>query len=197
MDLVLFMETGIFNWLIMPLLIFIARLCDMSLGTLRLVFIAKGQKLWAPLIGFFEVLIWLIVVRQIITSMDNPVWMIAYAGGFAAGTYLGMYFSEKIKIGEVLFRIITKLDSKNLIKELKGKGFGITMSRSADQKDKSTIIYTVVHVRDIQKVGDVIMKHNPKAFYTIEDVRKVSSGVFPQKPTPTHSIFNPIRRKGK
>ncbi|MCF7799062.1 DUF2179 domain-containing protein [Candidatus Woesearchaeota archaeon] len=197
MDITLFMETGLFNWLIMPILIFIARLLDMSLGTLRVIFISKGQKFWAPLIGFFEVLIWLVVVRQIITSMNNPLWAIAYAGGFAAGTYIGILFSEKINIGEVLFRIITKKDSDKLIQELKESGFGITVSKSADKKDKATIIHTVVHTRDVKKVGKLIIKHNPKAFYTIEDVKKVSAGVFPPKSAATHNIFNPLRRTGK
>ncbi len=197
MDITLFMQTGLFNWLIMPLLIFLARILDMSLGTLRVVFISKGLKNLAPFVGFFEVLIWLTVVRQIITSMNNFLWVIAYAAGFAAGTYLGIYFSEKIKIGEVLFRIITKKDSSRLVAKLRKEGFGVTISKSSERKNKATIIYLVVHVRDLKQVGEYIVKYNPTAFYTIEDVKKVSKGVFPRRPSPTHNLFNPLKRKGK
>jgi uncharacterized protein YebE (UPF0316 family) len=197
MDITLFMQSDLFNWVVMPLLIFVARILDMSLGTLRFVLISKSKKKWAPIVGFFEVFIWLIVVRQIITEMNNPLWMVAYAAGYAMGTYIGMLVSERLNIGEVLFRIIVKKDSTPLVTELKENGFGVTIVESAEKENKSNIIFTVIHCRDIKKVGDMVIKHHPNAFFTIEDVRKVSAGVFVPKPANNNVLLNSLKRKGK
>ena len=100
-----------FNWIILPLLIFISRLADVSLATLRHIFISKGFKALVPILGFFEVLIWLIAIRQIFNSVDSVVCYIAWAAGFSAGTYLGMYIEEKLALGMQIIRIITNDDT--------------------------------------------------------------------------------------
>lgn len=92
------MNFDYFNWIILPLLIFVSRLADVSLATLRHIFVSKGYKTLVPILGFFEVLIWLIAIRQIFNNVDNIACYLAWAGGFSAGTYLGMYLEEKIAI---------------------------------------------------------------------------------------------------
>ena len=192
-----FMQTPIFNWIIMPLIIFFARIIDMTLGTIRVVMIAKGMKKYAPLIGFFEVFVWLIVVRQVITSIDNLVWMIAYAGGFSAGTYIGMIISDKIKTGFVLFRIITKKNCDDLLESLQKKNYRLIVN-SNDKDNTVSIITTIVPAKDSEYVGKLIIKNNPKAFYTVENVSKVSEGVHvPAHITSTHNWKFPFRRQGK
>lgn len=197
MDLNLFMQSGAFNWVIMPLLIFLARIIDMTLGTIRIIFVARGQKYLAPIIGFFEVFIWLLVVRQIITSMDNFLWMIAYAAGFAMGTYLGLVISERLSVSNVLFRIIVKKFKPKLVKELREKGHGVTVVNAADKKNPSKIIYTLVHTSDINEVAEIIEQYNPRAFYSVEDIRRVSEGVFPHKSNLISLGGHNGRRKGK
>ncbi len=185
----------------MPLLIVISRIFDVSLGTLRVVFIAKGLKKWAPLVGFFEVLIWIIVIRQLFSAFENPIWYVAYAAGFALGTYLGIYMSEKFSTGEVLVRVITHHNTTILLKDLREKGFGVTAVDSQDGIAKTKVIFTVIPEKFLKEVIKTIKSANPKAFYTIESIRRVNEGIFPahKKREPILAIAGLINgfRKGK
>src|SRR3954467_8409400 len=103
-----FLESDLFRWVLMPLLIFLARMCDVTLGTLRNVFISKGLRRVVPVLGFFEVLIWLISIRQIMKYLDNPMCYLGFAGGFSMGTYVGMLVERKLALGMQVLRIITE-----------------------------------------------------------------------------------------
>src|SRR5438132_13970522 len=94
-----FLNSEVFRWFILPLLIFIARMSDVTLGTLRNVFISKGLRKVVPLVGFFEVTIWLISIKQIMQHLDNPLCYIAFAAGFAMGTYVGLFVERRLAIG--------------------------------------------------------------------------------------------------
>ncbi|MDD1715849.1 MAG: DUF5698 domain-containing protein, partial [Methanolinea sp.] len=115
----------LFAWVILPLLIFLARICDVSMGTLRVIFIAKGLKKIAPVIGFFEVIIWLLAIGQVMQNISNVASYVAYGGGFAAGTYLGMRVEERLSIGTVVVRVITNRDPGDLISDLRTSGYGV------------------------------------------------------------------------
>ena len=86
-----FYEGATFTYFVLPFLIFIARICDVSIGTIRIVMVAKGQKIIAPILGFFEVLIWLLAISRIFENLDNWVCYFAYGAGFATGNYVGMF----------------------------------------------------------------------------------------------------------
>ena len=103
-----------YNWITLPLIIFFSRICDVSLGTLRHVFISKGFRKIVPLLGFFEVLIWIIVVAQVMKNLNNVACYLAWAGGFATGTYVGLWIEEKLALGLQVVRIITNQDSSEL-----------------------------------------------------------------------------------
>lgn len=109
-----------------PLVIFLARICDVSLGTLRILFVSKGMRLRAAVLGFLEVLIWIIVVAQLFQHLNNWLNFIAFAGGFAVGTYLGMYIENKLKVGTLIMRVITAKPAEELANELKEAGFRLT-----------------------------------------------------------------------
>ena len=194
------LQSGFFNWVAMPILIIIARILDVSMGTIRVVMITKGMKYWATLIGFFEVLIWIVAIRQIFVNVDNPLWLVAYAVGFALGTYIGIQISERLSINDVLVRVITKKDAKELIVALKEKGYGFTIVDSAGKKSKGKVIFSVVHSSQLTDVIKTIRKYNPKAFFTIEDVRKVNEGQFKKVDTSRNRLLKGIIRpfrKGK
>jgi len=112
-------ETEIFTWILLPILIFFARVGDVSLGTIRIIFISKGIKYLAPLIGFFEILIWLVAISQIMQNLTNIYYYIFYAGGFATGNLVGIIIEEKLSIGTVAIRIITRKDAEELTNALK------------------------------------------------------------------------------
>ncbi|MBU1974935.1 MAG: DUF2179 domain-containing protein, partial [Nanoarchaeota archaeon] len=166
-------STEIWAWVIIPLLIFIARILDVSIGTIRVILISKGVKWLAPILGFFEVLIWLMAIKQILTNISNFMGYLAYGAGFAAGTYIGMLLEEKIRIGKVVVRVITRTEAKDVVETLRAANYPVTTMKAQGRHGPVTVIFTVVKRETVQRVIDIIHKFNPRAFYTIEDVRYV------------------------
>ena len=119
MEDTILLNSAFYAWLILPLLIFLARVADVSIGTIRLIFISRGLKYLAPLVGFFEILIWLLAIGQIMKNLSNPACYIAYAGGFAMGNFVGMWTAERLSLGVVLIRVVTKKDATELVECLK------------------------------------------------------------------------------
>ncbi len=173
-------DSPIFVWVILPLLIFLSRIADQSIGTMRLIFVSKGYKLYAPLLGFFEVIIWLIAVGQIFKQLDNALYYIAYGAGFAAGNYVGIILEERISLGTVVVRIIPKKDTSQLIDYLREKNYGITMMDAVGGRGPVQVILTIIPRKRVKELVNIINTYNPNAFYSIEEVRSVSNGVIPQ-----------------
>jgi uncharacterized protein YebE (UPF0316 family) len=163
-----------YDYLILPLFIFIARILDVSMGTVRVIFITRGFRIIAPLIGFFEILIWLMAAGQIFNDMSNWVIYIAYAGGFAAGTYIGIRIEEKLSVGKVMVRIISHKDPKPLIERLKKEEYTITMTQGQGAKGEVKIILTIIDRKYLKEVIEIIKEFNPHAFYSVEDMRFVN-----------------------
>jgi uncharacterized protein YebE (UPF0316 family) len=178
---VTFFESDLFRWVIIPLLIFGARILDVSLQTMRIIFISKGRKLLAPLLGFFEVMIWLMAIAQIMHNLTNPLYYFAYGFGFAMGTYVGLRIEERLAIGVVLLRIITQTDASPLVACLRADEFGVTCIDAEGKSGKVKIIFIVVDRRDLTRIIDMVRRHNPRAFYSVEDVRSASRGFFPAR----------------
>ena len=177
-----FFDSALFTYGLLPLLIFISRIMDVSIGTIRIVMVSKGQKLWAPILGFFEVFIWLIAMAKIFENLDNWVCYFAYAGGFATGNYAGLKLEEKLAVGVVRIQIITRKEAQNLIDKLKSSGYGITHHNAHGGSEQVSIIYSIIKRSELPKIEKIIKEYNPKAFFTIEDVKFASQGIFPMKP---------------
>jgi len=137
-------HADLFAWVILPLLIFCARICDVTLGTIRVIFISKGIKYLAPLIGFFEVIIWLLAIGQIMNNLTNFVAYIAYGAGFASGTFIGMLIEEKISIGLVSVRIITKEDPAELLQYLRAQNYGVTSIDGEGGSGRVKMVFTII-----------------------------------------------------
>ena len=127
-------DSGVFNWIILPLLIFCARILDVSLGTIRISFVSKGLKYLASLIGFVEVIIWLLAIRVIMQNLNNAVCYIAYGAGFAMGTFIGLQIEKKLALGNAIIRIVTQKDATELINSLRSQGFGVTSIDAVGEK---------------------------------------------------------------
>ncbi|HPX73155.1 MAG: hypothetical protein BWY93_00821 [Euryarchaeota archaeon ADurb.BinA087] len=174
-------SSDFFAWVILPLLIFFFRICDVSLGTIRVIFIAKGLKYIAPVIGFFEVIIWLLAIGQVMNNISNVACYIAYGGGFAAGTLLGMTVEERLSIGTVVVRVISNEDITGLLSFLRAHSFGVTIADGEGSKGKVKIILSVIKRQDLEEVVRGIQHHLPGTFYSIEEIKSVAEGVFPEK----------------
>lgn len=165
------------NWFIyglLPGLIFISRVTDVTLDTLRIVFISRGNKVVAPILGFFEILIWLVAITRIMENLDNVTTYFAYALGFAVGNYVGLLVEEKLAMGTQLIQIITATDASLLIEKLREKGFGATAIDAVGKNGAVHVIFVIARRKIIHQVIGIINHFNPKAFYSIEDVRSVN-----------------------
>jgi uncharacterized protein YebE (UPF0316 family) len=195
-----FFDSTLFSYGIMPLLIFLARICDVSIGTLRIIFVSKGKKYIAPFLGFFEVLIWIIAISKIMQNLDNYVNYVAYAAGFATGNYVGMIIEEKLAMGIQIIRIFTDREGLELVRSLNINGYGATSIEAQGAKGKVNLIYTIIQRNELHKVLDIINRFDSKTFFTIEDVKVANEGIFlPKKQNIWNPFENIIRqwRKGK
>lgn len=172
-----FPDTDLFNYVILPIVIFCARICDVTFGTFRIVMVSKGQKLLAPLLGFFEVLIWIIVIGNVMQNIDNWICIIAYASGFATGNYIGLLIEEKVAMGIVKIQIITTKPALELIQKLKDAGYGVTHHEAEGALGRVNILHSILNRHEISTVVNLIVQYNPNAFYSIEDVKYVSKDV--------------------
>ena len=167
-----------------PLFIFFARILDVSLGTIRIMFVSKGYRGKATLLGFVEVLIWIIIVAQIFQNLDNWMNYIAYAGGFATGTFIGMYIEEKMKMGIQMFRIIVGQGSEVFLEKLKEANFRVTSANGEGKYGPVKIVFTIAKRKRWQELAGIVNEFAPNAFYSVEDVKHVSQmdeEVKPQK----------------
>ena len=164
---------------LIPLLIFFARICDVSIGTIRIISVSRGMKLMAAVLGFFEVLIWLFAIEQIIQNLTNMYTYLAFAAGYAAGTYMGIFIEEKISMGVLMMRIITRKEGKPLADALRGAGFGVTRLSGSGAHGPVNILFTVIKRKDFKKVSDLVKILHPDAFYTAEEVKSIHSPPFP------------------
>ncbi|HPY96945.1 MAG TPA: DUF5698 domain-containing protein [Candidatus Cloacimonadota bacterium] len=168
----------LYTYLLLPLLIVMARVMDVSLGTLRIILISKGLKKLAPVIGFFEVFIWIIVVNKIITGVSHPITYFAYALGYALGTYVGLYIDGKLSLGKVMIRIISKDDPHVLGELLRASNIGATAVKAEGRDGEVTILLSIVNRKELNKVLKRLNEFNPNIFYTVEDIHTVNKGFF-------------------
>ncbi len=190
----------VYPYIILPILIFLARITDVTVGTLRILFISKGYRFIAPLLGFIEVLIWITAMKEIMQNLSNVVTYIAYAGGFAMGNFIGMIVENKLSLGLVAVRVITD-NATEIAQALDKKNYGITVLEGEGNEGKKVkIIFSILNRKHLDDVLGIIKEYNPMAFYSVEDIRTVSdTGIFPLQQSRREKLFKMFRphRKGK
>ena len=190
-----FLDSNLYIWVVLPLMVFFARLVDVTLGTLRIIFISRGKRNLAPILGFVEVFIWITIVSQIVNHAHNLLAYVAYAAGFAAGAYFGMYIEGRLAIGTQIIRIIIQNQSVELTDNLHIAGYGVTSVDGKGANGPVKLIYTLVPRRNLEEVLSIIHRTHPKAFLSIEDVSSTQEGVFPIPPTAQSGLFFPRKFK--
>ncbi len=157
-----------------PIFIYFARILDVSIGTIRIMFVSRGLRSKASLLGFVEVLIWIIVVAQIIQNLENWVNYVAYAAGFATGNFAGMWIEERMKMGTQVFQIITNKDSDKLFDKLRDADFRVTAVDAVGKFGPVKIIFTVAKRKRWSELNELISVYAPESFLSVEDVRYTS-----------------------
>ncbi|GAB4239296.1 MAG: DUF2179 domain-containing protein [Acidobacteriota bacterium] len=163
--------------IVFPVLIFLARVCDVTLGTLRMVAVSREQKAVAAVLGFFEVLIWLTAVSYILQHLTTVINYFAYAGGFATGNYLGLKIEEKLALGVLQVTIITNRDARPLIEELRREDFGLTSVSAMGATGRVRMVITVVRRRDLERLRQLVQRSHPNAFMTVQSIREASKPI--------------------
>jgi uncharacterized protein YebE (UPF0316 family) len=158
------------------LLIFCLRLTDVTLGTLRILMTMRGRKLLAALIGFVEVTIFVVAISQVVRNIGNIWNVLGYAGGFAAGTLVGMTIEEHMALGWTVVRIISSDLSKRVPEVLREAGFAVTEMSGQGMHGAVEIYEAVVRRADLPKVLQMIDQVDGKAFITVEEPRRVYRG---------------------
>lgn len=187
----------LFDYLLMPLLIFLARVVDVSINTLRIMFVLNGKKTIAPILGFFEALIWLLAIGQIFQNINNPMSYVAYAGGYAMGTYVGMVIEERLALGRVLVRVITPEPLPELVEYMKEKEFRFTSVGAEGRYGKVILMFTVIKREMLKSFISKLKESHEKAFYTIESVKRISEddlNIMENRPRFTTRLKNLLRK---
>ena len=153
------------------LLIIVARIADVSMGTLRVAFIARGRKFLAATCGFFEVLIWITVVSRVLSGDRHLATYIAYAVGFTLGTLVGMFIEEHLAVGWSLVRVITHKPVADFMQQLSAAGFGVTQQDALGTRGPVRVLVTLMPRKRVDQIRALIHTFDPEAFYTVEDVR--------------------------
>lgn len=164
---------------LIPILIFAAEVCVVTLGTLRIIFVSRGQKILAPALGFFESFIWLVAISQIMRDRADWTCFIAFGLGFALGNYLGICVEQRLALGTVIVRIITHRDADDLISRLRGANFGVTAVEGRGATGTVQIVITVAKRRQLPKITSLIETHHPSAFFSVHELQSASEGIFP------------------
>lgn len=192
-------NTAWFAWVVLPLLIFVSRICDVTIGTTRVIFVTRGYKYLAAAAGFFEVLIWIVVMGQVMQNLSNPACYIAYAAGFATGNYVGIRLAEKMSLGFVLVRVLFNQNVDILLESIRNAGFGVTSFDGHGAYGPVKEIFSVVSRRQVADYLELIKNFEPNAFYLIEEIGTVSKDYPISKKRMFDGLLSGFRpfRKGK
>jgi uncharacterized protein YebE (UPF0316 family) len=174
---------------LLPLVIFLAEMCVVTLNTLRTIFVSRGNKVLAPLLGFFEVLIWLFAITKVMQNLDKATCAIAFALGFTLGNFLGLLIEKKLALGMAIVRIITNRPAQALIDQLRVAQFCVTSVEGRGATGPVQIVMTVVKRRQLEEVFDLIEAHHPGAFYAVDELQSAIDGVFPERKSGAISVL--------
>jgi uncharacterized protein YebE (UPF0316 family) len=165
-------------WMILgnALMIFCLRLVDVSLGTVRLIMIGRGQRKIAPLLGFVEVTIWVLAISQVITNLDNIINIFGYSGGFAAGTLVGMWIEDKLPLGHVGISIISTTQGQKIARKLRQADYGVTELIGSGRSGNVNLATTIVPRKDVKDVFQLVNQTDPRSFIAVDDMKVVKRG---------------------
>ncbi|MDX1468599.1 MAG: DUF5698 domain-containing protein [Acidimicrobiia bacterium] len=153
--------------------IFFLRAIDVGIATVRIVLLGRGRRTTAAALGFFESLIWVIAVSRVLSGLDDPWRMVAFAAGFAAGTYVGSLVEEWLAIGQSLLRVVAPIETDEVAPLLREKGFGATVFNGGGMEGDVRLTLAVIPRRKVGAAVALIQQSNPEAFVTIDQTASV------------------------
>jgi uncharacterized protein YebE (UPF0316 family) len=157
-------------------LIFLLRVMDMSLDTLRVLMVMRGRKAIAWVLGFFQALIFIVAISSVLKNLDNPLNIIGYAAGFATGNVVGMWIEEKLAIGHIHLNVVSSRLGAAIAERMRTEGFAVTEIPARGKDGMVTLLNISVLRKNVDQVHRLVNQVDPSAFVTAEDVRPVRRG---------------------
>ncbi|MCZ6529926.1 MAG: DUF5698 domain-containing protein [Chloroflexi bacterium] len=161
---------------LLPILIFFIRVTDMSLDTMRVLFVVRGRRAQAWVVGFLQSALWVIAVASVLSHLDNLLNVLAYAAGFATGNVVGMRIEERLAIGHSHLRVISPQRGEAVAAAVRAAGYAVTELSGRGKDGTVSILTTSVRRRDIDPVRSEVLQADPDAFMTLSDVRPLHRG---------------------
>ncbi len=182
----------------LPLFIFAAEVCVVTLCTLRTIFVARGMKVLAPVLGFFEVSLWLFAIGEVMKNLNDVTCSLAFATGFMLGTYLGIVIEQMLAIGSVCVRTVTNKDTSALVSRLREAGYGVTCMDAQGALGPVQVVFLVVPRKDLAEVVGILKGFDANIFYSVDPLQAASAGVAPsaRRGWPGLVPLFPLRRAG-
>ena len=160
------------------LLIFFARLADVSLATFRMIMVIRGKRIIAACIGFVEATIYILAVGKVLSAMNNPLNILAYALDFDTGKYVGIFLEEKMALGSIIVQVILEHEVTELVEKLRDNGFGVTVVEGCGKEGIRHLLNVTLQRKNLSKLYNVIDNHDKNAFVTVTDARAIRGGYF-------------------
>lgn len=158
------------------LFVFVARILDVSLSTIRILMLTRGKRLLAAFLGFFEVTIYITALSQVVGNLDNPVKILVYALGFSTGTMIGGFLEEKLAVGHTFIELVPKIHGTELVIALREENFGVTVLEGQGRTGPRNILTIILRRKDLNRFKTVVDQVDPDAFYAILDARSTKGG---------------------
>lgn len=163
-----------------PLVVFLLRVTDVSMATLRMLLTMRNRRFLAPLIGFFEVLIWVVAIGIVVQHLRSPLHVVGYAGGFATGSFVGLLLEERLALGLATIRTVVRSRGAELSAELREAGFGVTEMPGQGREGPVEVLYSVLPRRQVPPALELIDRAAPESFVVVDEPRRVRNGwLFP------------------
>lgn len=164
-------------WLV-ALIIFFARVCDMALDTVRVLFVVRGRKGLAWVLGVAQALIFVVAISSVLSGPLNVISVLAYSIGFATGNVIGMMIEERLAVGHIQLTIISPTRGSAITEQMRATGYAVTEIFGRGKSGTVTILHVGVKRKEVSDVETLILEVDPQAFITMEDVRTVRRGFY-------------------
>ena len=164
------------------LLVFAARIADVSLSTVRTLMLMRGHKIFAGTIGFVEILIYITALRYVFNTLDDWFSLVIYALGFSTGNVVGVWIEEKLAMGYFIMRVITQHNAMEFAQQLREQGFGVTLFPCQGKEGCYHLLNIVLERRRIKQLEKLVFAWDGKAFVTVSDARAIRGGHFIHPP---------------
>lgn len=162
------------------LLIFFARVCDVSLSTIRMMMIVRGKRYPAAAIGFIEAVVYITALSKVVAGIDDPIKILAYGLGFASGTMLGSFIEERLAIGHVSLEVIPNDGTTEpLLTALRGAGFGVTVIQGQGMTGEKQVFLVSTDRKSLARLKAIVEEYSPGCFVAILETRSIHGGVIP------------------